>query len=181
MGARQSAYLEEDSMKTLRFAMLAPIVALASVLAPTEALAQEPKTQVEVLSAVIERIQQDVPSASRIAFEVRTGDPRMEGSEFDATRSNAVGERPGVEVASRGEVLVCVRVIAFNCELRGADILVSVWRVEGSGSEREVYVDTVEAMAGARGGLYSKRIVMTVNQRSDLEWVVTRSRTIAES
>lgn len=169
-------------MKTLRFAMLVPIAAFASVFSPAEALAQDPATEVEVLSAVIERVQQDVPSASQIAFEVRTGDPRGEGSEFDPTRSNAVGERwPDVAVASREKVLECVSVGAFRCEMRGADFLVSVWRVEGVGSEREVSLDTREVMAEARGGVHWKRIVMTVEQRSDVEWVVTKSRIIAES
>jgi hypothetical protein len=36
-------------------------------------------------------------------------------------------------------------------------------------------------MAEARGGVHWKRIVMTVEQRSDVEWVVTKSRIIAES
>ena len=70
-------------MKTLRFAMLVPIAAFASAFSPIEARAQDPTTEVEVLSAVIERIQQDAASASQIAFEVRTGDPRGQGSEFD--------------------------------------------------------------------------------------------------
>lgn len=173
-------------MKTPCFALLVPIAAFATVFSPYESLAQEATAEVEVISAVIAQVKQDVPGPSRIALEVRTGDPRMEGSEFDSERSTAVGERrPEVEVASGENVLECEGVLVggtFPCELQGADVFVSVWRVEGSGSEWEVHLDTREALAEAPGGrLHWKRIVMTVEQRSDDEWVVTQSRIIAES
>lgn len=155
------------------------------ILAADWSSAQQPNTETAAVAAALRHVREQLPPSSRIAFEVRTRDPRAEGSQFDQSRSQAVAAGLGNFQVGRTEDVLSCSGRPDSCRLSGADALLTVWQVSSAAdaeSPYEVYVDIRESQASDRRPVHWKRVVLTVERSTrGASWTVTNMRTLAMS